>query len=127
MAVFGQEEEREAVVPQPKRRLAHAIDRAVRGAVVVLLLLAVVEKELKLVVVDMVLQYQRCGAPKRGVRYQNFGTLRWWWKRLLVVENKEVGGNNGCLFLYRQRWFLMLFILSGGRGTTSRRSLSTYY
>ena len=51
MVVVGEEEEREAVVPQPNRRLAHAMDRAVSGVVLVL----VEEEELKLVVVEMVL------------------------------------------------------------------------
>lgn len=51
MVVVGEEEEREAVVPQPNRRLAHAMDRAVSGVVLVL----VEEEELKLVAVEMVL------------------------------------------------------------------------
>jgi hypothetical protein len=51
LVVVGEEEEREAVVPQPNRRLAHAMDRAVSGVVLVL----VEEEELKLVVVEMVL------------------------------------------------------------------------
>ena len=56
MVVVGEEEEREAVVPQPNRRLAHAMDRAVSGVVVGLLVLVLVEEEeLKLVVVEMVL------------------------------------------------------------------------
>jgi hypothetical protein len=54
LVVVGEEEEREAVVPQPNRRLAHAMDRAVSGVVVGLLVL-VEEEELKLVVVEMVL------------------------------------------------------------------------
>ena len=56
MVVVGEEEEREAVVPQPNRRLAHAMDRAVSGVVVGLLVLVLVEEEeLKLVAVEMVL------------------------------------------------------------------------
>jgi len=56
LVVVGEEEEREAVVPQPNRRLAHAMDRAVSGVVVGLLVLVLVEEEeLKLVVVEMVL------------------------------------------------------------------------
>jgi|TARA_B110000091_G_C13802143_1_gene470757 hypothetical protein len=51
LVVVGEEEEREAVVPQPNRRLAHAMDRAVSGVVLVL----VEEEELKLVAVEMVL------------------------------------------------------------------------